>query len=134
MENGQITIGKLASATGVNLETIRYYERIGLMPKPSRTAGNRRDYDPSHIHRLSFIRRGRELGFTLDEIKALLALSEPARRSCADVSRIAGAHLEDVRAKIKHLRRLERILAETVSKCSGRKTPACPVLDMLGVV
>jgi MerR family mercuric resistance operon transcriptional regulator len=131
MAINSITIGKLAAAAGVNLETIRYYERIGLMPEPPRTASNQRDYEPSDIRRLSFIRRARELGFTLDEIRGLLALSKPGHRSCADVSQIAGAHLHDVRAKIKHLRKLERILSETVGKCSGRKVPACPVLDML---
>jgi MerR family transcriptional regulator, mercuric resistance operon regulatory protein len=126
-----LTIGKLADAAGVHLETIRYYERIGVMPKPARTTSGYRSYGVEHARRLSFIRRARELGFAIEEIKTLLALAEPGHRSCADVRLLAVARLSDVRAKISDLRRLERILARTVAQCSGDATPACPVLDML---
>jgi MerR family mercuric resistance operon transcriptional regulator len=127
-----LTIGRLAEAAGVNPETVRYYERIGLMPAPSRTPGGHRAYEDAHIRRLAFIRRARELGFGIDDIRALLALAEPARGSCAEVREIAQAHLEGVRAKLADLGRLERVLAETVSRCSGDPAPCCPVLDALG--
>ncbi len=126
-----MTIGRLAEETGVNLETVRYYERIGLMPQPDRTAGGHRSYSKAHASRLAFIRRARELGFGLGEIRALLALTEPGHRSCAEVQAIASAHLESVRAKLADLARLEHILADTVAKCSGDPSPPCPVLDML---
>lgn len=126
-----LTIGRLAELTGVHLETVRYYERIGLMPEPGRTAGGYRSYDSTHARRLSFIRRARELGFSIEEIKALLALAEPVQSSCAEVRTLTMSHLDDVRAKISDLRRLESILAKTVDRCSEAKTPTCPVLDML---
>lgn len=128
-----LTIGRLAAATGVNLETIRYYERIGLMPVPSRTPGGHRAYEDAHIRRLAFIRRARELGFGIDDIRALLALAEPAGGSCAEVREIAQAHLDNVRAKLADLGRLECVLAETVARCSGDPAPSCPVLEALGM-
>lgn len=126
-----LTIGKLAAATGVNLETIRYYERIALMPPPDRTQAGHRAYEAAHLRRLAFIRRARELGFSIEEIRALLALATPEDASCAKVREIAEAHLVDVRAKLADLARLERILAETLAECSGGSSPPCPVLDML---
>ncbi len=126
-----ITIGRLAEAAGVNLETVRYYESIKLMPPPARTGAGHRAYDPAHVQRLRFIRHARELGFGIDAIRALLMLTEPGHRSCAEVREVASAHLEEVRAKLAHLTRLEGILSETISRCSGEPTPACPVLDML---
>lgn len=126
-----LTIGKIARATGVHLETVRYYERIGLMPEPVRTAGGYRSYGSEHVRRLSFIRRARELGFGIKDIKALLALVQPSDASCATVKTLTSAHLDDVRAKISDLRRLESILARTVDQCSGGVSPTCPVLDML---
>ena len=126
-----LTIGKLADLTDVHLETIRYYERIGLMPEPGRTPGGYRSYGDGHVQRLAFIRRSRELGFNIEEIKMLLTLAEPGQASCAEVRALTMVHLEDVRAKIADLRRLESILADTVDQCSGNVTPACPVLEML---
>lgn len=127
-----LTIGKLAGLSGVNLETIRYYERIGIMPKPDRTEGGHRLYDAAHQRRLTFIRRGRELGFGLGAIRALLDLAEPGHRSCDEVQNIAAAHLGEVRTKIADLIRLEGILAQTVSRCdSHTSAPSCPVLEML---
>lgn len=129
---GGLTIGKLAARSGVNLETVRYYERIGLMPEPDRTEGGHRLYETTHQHRLAFIRRGRELGFSIEEIRALLELAETGNRSCQDVQAIAAAHLEDVRTKIADLTKLERILAVTVSRCaSDTAAPSCPVLEAL---
>lgn len=125
-----LTIGMLAKASGVHLETVRYYERIGLMPKPSRTASNYRNYGPEHVERLSFIRRAREVGFSIGGIKELLALAEPGRVSCVEVQTLTAGHLGEVRAKIADLRRLETILAGALERCVAG-TPACPVLDML---
>lgn len=126
-----LTVGKLAAAAGIHLETVRYYERIGLMPQPARTGSGYRSYDLHQVRRLSFIRRARELGFGIEEIRALLALAEPGRASCAEVRTMTLAHLDEVRARIADLRRLEGILSRTVEKCSGPVSPACPVLDML---
>ena len=132
MTMSPLTIGRLAAAAGVNLETVRYYERIKLMPPPARTASGHRAYEAAHIKRLTFIRRARELGFSIEEVRALLALAEPTRASCVEVREIARAHLQDVRTKLADLAKLERILAETVARCSGDPVPLCPVLDMLG--
>ena len=126
-----LTIGKLANGAGVNLETIRYYERIGLMPEPGRTRGGHRNYDVMHIRRLAFIRRARELGFTLDSIRALLELAEPRRSSCGEVRKIAAVHLESVRTKLTDLLKMEKLLAKTVAECSINDSPNCPVLEML---
>lgn len=126
-----LTIGRLAAAAGAHLETVRYYERIGLMPRPGRTDGGYRSYDAEHVRRLRFIRRARDLGFGIREIEALLALAEPAPASCAEVRALTMAHLREVRAKIADLRRLEKLLARTVAQCSGPEAPACPVVDML---
>ncbi len=128
-----LTIGRLAAAAGVNFETVRYYERIGLMPPPARTASRHRAYEAAHVRRLTFIRRARELGFSIEDIRALLALAEPSQASCAQAQEIAQAHLDDVRAKLADLAKLERILARTVARCSGGPAPSCPVLDMLDV-
>ncbi len=106
-----ISIGELSKHSGVNIETIRYYERIKMLPAPSRTASGRRVYGPTEKRTLAFIRRSRDLGFTLEEIRALLALGGPERAPCADVHKIAGAHLANVR--------------------SDGATPDCPVLDIL---
>lgn len=125
------TIGRLSSAAGVNLETVRYYERIGLMPPPARTASGHRVYEQAHLKRLAFIRRARELGFSIEDIRTLLALAEPSQVSCANVREIAQTHLEEVRAKLVDLTRLESILASTIARCSGDPAPSCPVLDML---
>jgi MerR family mercuric resistance operon transcriptional regulator len=128
---GQISIGKLSRLTGVNIETVRYYERIGMLPPPPRTASGRRVYDATHRRILAFIRRSRELGFTLEDIRALIRLGGPDKASCREVRDIAAHHLEDIRAKISDLRKLERLLAKTVARCSGQMVPDCPVLDIL---
>jgi MerR family mercuric resistance operon transcriptional regulator len=123
--------GQLAKEAGVNLETVRYYETIKLLPPPPRTEGGRRAYDSSHVQRLTFIRRSRELGFSIDEIRALLALSAPHQRSCAEVKDIASKHLAEVQSKLADLARLEAILAATISRCTGEAAASCPVLHML---
>ncbi len=128
-----LTIGGLSELTAVNIETIRYYERIRMLPAPPRTAGGRRIYDATHLRTLAFIRRSRELGFSLDEIRALIRLGGPAKASCRQVRDIAAHHLDDIRAKISDLRKLEKLLAKTVAQCTGTTAPDCPVLDILDV-
>jgi MerR family mercuric resistance operon transcriptional regulator len=126
-------IGELSRLSGVNIETIRYYERIKMVPAPQRTASGHRVYGAIELRMLSFIRRSRELGFSLNEIRALLRLGAPGKASCNEVKVIATHRLEDIRAKLSDLRKLERLLAKTVARCSGKKAPNCPVLDILDI-
>jgi MerR family transcriptional regulator, mercuric resistance operon regulatory protein len=128
-----IAIGELSRLTGVNIVTIRYYEKIKMLRPPPRTRGGRRVYGPGESRVLAFIRRGRELGFPLDDIRALLALGAPGKASCADVREIAKHHLDDIRSKIADLKKLERLLATTIAQCSGSTVPDCPVVSILGV-
>ena len=128
-----LSIGELSKLTGVNIETIRYYERIKMLPLPPRTAGGRRVYDPTHLRVLAFMRRSRELGFSLDEIRALIRLGGPEKASCRQVREMAAHHLDHIRAKITDLRKLERLLAKTVAQCTGTTAPVCPVLDILDI-
>jgi MerR family mercuric resistance operon transcriptional regulator len=124
-------IGVLSTETRVNIETIRYYERIGLMPKPPRTEGRHRIYDGSHLKRLTFIRRGRELGFSIHEIRDLLGLVRGHDLTCAEVKAMTDEHVAAIRAKIKDLRRLERVLNDLAARCHGREVPDCPILEAL---
>lgn len=128
-----LTIGKLSQLTGVNIETIRYYEKIGVLPAPPRAKSGRRVYGPTERRILAFVRRSRELGFSLDEVRALLRLGGPEKASCREVREIAADHLDDIRTKISDLRKLERLLAKTVAQCTGTTAPECPVLDVLDV-
>jgi len=128
-----LPIGELSRRTGVNIETIRYYERIKMLPTPARTEGGRRVYGPNELRTLAFIRRARELGFSLDDIRTLLNLGAPGQASCADVREIAAHHLDHIRAKISDLKKLERLLAKTIAQCSGNKVPDCPVVEILDV-
>jgi MerR family mercuric resistance operon transcriptional regulator len=128
-----LPIGELSKRSGVNIETIRYYERVNLLSPPPRTASGRWVYDSTDHRILVFIRRSRELGFSLDEIRALLRLGGPEKASCREVREIATHHLEDIRSKLHDLKKLERLLATTVSRCSGRTAPDCPVLDILDI-
>ncbi|WP_163265901.1 MerR family transcriptional regulator [Chelativorans alearense] len=122
---------ELARRTGCNLETIRYYEKIGLMPDPPRTASGYRVYGEGHVSRLLFILRARELGFAIDEIRGLLELVDSGAQTCAEVKERTERHLADIRAKIADLRRIEKILAATAAQCSGDRVPECPVLAAL---
>jgi MerR family mercuric resistance operon transcriptional regulator len=122
---------ELAKRTGCNLETIRYYEQIGLMPEPPRTAGGYRAYDHEHVKRLAFIRRSRELGFSLEEIRSLLRLVDGGNYTCAEVRDMTLQHSAEVRRKIADLRRLERSLKEMAAQCSGDTVPECPIIDVL---
>ena len=128
-----LTIGELSRLTGVHIETIRYYERVKMLPKPPRTAGGRRSYGPTHVRMLGFVRRSRELGFSHDGIRELLRLGGPGKAPCHHVRNIALGHLTTIRKKITDLRKLERLLAKTVAQCTGTMAPECPVLNILDV-
>ncbi|MDP8993912.1 MAG: helix-turn-helix domain-containing protein [Pseudomonadota bacterium] len=127
----RITRGELARLTGVNSETIRYLERIGILAAPERTEGGHRVYDEGHVRTLGFVRRARSLGFTPKEVQAILDLGGPGRAYCAEVRDIAAQHLEQVRAKMADLAQIERLLASTIEHCSGKAVPECAVIEML---
>ncbi|HBR40719.1 MAG TPA: MerR family transcriptional regulator [Sulfitobacter pontiacus] len=122
---------ELARRTGCNLETIRYYEKTGMMPDPPRTASGYRVYDEAHVSRLRFILRARELGFSIYGIRGLLDLVDGGTQTCAEVKERTERHLADVRAKIADLKRIEKVLAGTAAQCSGEEVPECPVLEAL---
>jgi MerR family mercuric resistance operon transcriptional regulator len=126
-----LSIGKLSKQSGVNIETIRYYEKIGVMPAPGRSAGGFRIYEPDHLKRLSFVRRGRLLGFSLDEIRSLLRLVDGHGHTCAEVHALMLSHLAEIRRKIRDLRRLQQAMAEMAARCSGESVPECPIVDAL---
>jgi len=126
-----VSIGELSRRTGVKVETIRYYEKIRMLPPPPRSPNGRRVYGAGEARILAFIRRTRELGFSLDDVRALLHLSAPGTASCRDVRQIASQHLERIRANIDDLAKLEGLLAKTIARCSGNTVPDCPVLDIL---
>jgi MerR family transcriptional regulator, mercuric resistance operon regulatory protein len=128
----RLTIGKLSKQTGVNIETIRYYERIGLVPAPPRSQGRQRLYDDLHRQRLAFIRRSRALGFSLNDTRDLLGLARGHDLTCAEVKALTEQHIADIRGKIRDLRRLNRVLSELARKCRGMTAPDCPILDVLG--
>src|SRR3546814_1987979 len=127
-----LTIGDLGKATNTKVETIRYYERIGLLPKPRRTAGNYRDYGSAELGRLSFIRRARDLGFSLDQVRALLRLSDDRSCDCADIDRIAEAHLHEVDRKLADLAALRRELKAVIVSCTGGIVADCRIIEALG--
>ena len=131
MRAADITIGELSKKTGVNIETVRYYERIGLMPDPIRTEGGHRLFDGEQVKRLSFIARSRQLGFSLKEIRTLMSLVDQGDYSCDEVNALTVRHLDNVRAKIADLQRLARTLEEISAKCEGGTTPECPIFEAL---
>ncbi len=126
-----LSIGALSKQSGVNIETIRYYEKIGVMPAPARSAGGYRMYTVDHLKRLGFVRRGRQLGFSLDELRGLLHLVDGHAYTCAEVHTLTLQHLTEVRRKIADLRRLERVLADMAAQCTEDQVPECPVIDAL---
>ena len=126
------SIGELGRRARCKVVTIRYYEQIGMIAKPSRSEGGHRVYQAHHLERLTFIRKARELGFSLEAVRSLLKLSDrPDTSPCADVDRLAVAHLEDVRAKIDDLRQLEIRLEQVLAGCSHTTVEDCQVLDAL---
>lgn len=125
-------IGELARTTSTKVETIRFYEKIGLLAAPARTAGNYRDYGSAHLARLSFIRRARDLGFTLDQVRELLALSDDREQSCSAVDGVARAHLAQIDQKIADLRALRRELDELIGQCRQGAISDCRIIEALG--
>ena len=126
-----IKIGELSRATGTNIETIRYYERIGLLPKPDRTGGNYRDYSPRHVARLNFVRHARGLGFDIADTHSLLDLAEDPDHDCAEADRIATGHLQAVRAKIARLEQLQAELTRMIAQCQGGQISDCRIIEAL---
>lgn len=126
-----LTIGELARRTGTRTETVRYYEKIGLLAPPGRTAGNYRAYGESDLARLSFIRRTRDLGFSIDQIRTLLALSDDRSRDCATIDEIATAHLHEIDRKLADLTALRQEIATLVASCEGGTIGECRILDAL---
>lgn len=133
MTGQNLTIGAVSKSTGCNIETMRYYERIGLVRQPPRTGGGHRVYGPDHVKELVFVLRCRELGFSIGEIRSLLRLAEGHEGTCEDVREIALDHADDVRRKVKDLRKMERRLRDMASKCSGGKSPIprCHIIETL---
>jgi Cu(I)-responsive transcriptional regulator len=131
MMKGTFSIGELARATGTKLETIRYYERIGLLPPPARTSGNYRAYAERHLARLSFIRRGRDLGFSLDDIRELLRLSDDRGQPCVKVDRIARVHLTEVERKLADLAALGAELRQLIDQCQHGTIAECRIIEAL---
>jgi DNA-binding transcriptional MerR regulator len=127
-----LTIGKLGEAAGVKVPTIRYYEQIGLLPEPDRSAGNQRLYGQSALDRLAFIRHARELGFPLDAIRDLLCLSDRPDQSCAAADVIARAQLAEVESRLARLTALKGELERMVVQCAGGRIADCRVIEVLG--
>lgn len=123
-------IGEVAKRTGCNIETIRYYERIGVIDPPPRK-GAYRDYSHTDLEHLRFVRRSRELGFSLQEVQALLSLATRADENCDQVQRIAEEHLTNVRARVADLKRMETALAALVERCDENRDGKCPVVMSL---
>jgi DNA-binding transcriptional MerR regulator len=126
-----LTIGRLARAADTKIETIRYYEKIGLLPVARRTAANYRSYSAEHLQRLGFIRRARELGFTINDVRELLKLAAHGERPCEEVDQLVGRHLAATERKIEALTRLRRELRETLSSCKGGHIAECRVIQAL---
>lgn len=128
----RMTIGALGEATGVGPDTIRYYERIGLLPAPARTAAGYRTYEREHLRRLNFIRRGRELGLPIEEVRELLSLAGDRLRPCARVDRLVQEHLHELDHRIAGLVQLRAALHELADRCrGGGKVAECGILEAL---
>ena len=128
--SARLAIGALAKSAGSRVETIRYYERIGLLAKPPRTSGGRRVYDAEAVRRFSFVRRARELGFSIEDIRALLALSS-SEVKCRDIQKLTVRHLDDVRQRISDLKRLEKKLSRAAEGCEKSGPGNCSVIEAL---
>ncbi|MEQ8246663.1 MAG: helix-turn-helix domain-containing protein [Alphaproteobacteria bacterium] len=126
-----MTRGQISKRTGCNAETIRYYERIGVIPPPKRSSAGHRRYSDNDADRVAFVLRSRELGFRLDQVRNLLSLADRGNDSCADVRAMTSAHVASIRSKINDLRRMERVLKDLVAKCEEGTVPACPIIESL---
>jgi DNA-binding transcriptional MerR regulator len=125
------SIGRLAALTGVKVPTIRFYEQIGIMPAPERTASDRRVYDDAALRRLSFVRHARQLGFDLDSIRSLLDLADEPERPCGEANVIAERHLNTVVKKIAQLEALKTELFRMTAECAGGRVSGCKVIEVL---
>lgn len=126
-----LPIGDLARRTEVKVPTIRYYEQIGLLPPPARTEGNQRRYGPSEVKRLNFIRHARELGFEIEDIRQLLALSEEPQESCHQVDSIARHHLDEIDLRIGRLEALRAELQRMVGECGHGRVCECRIIEVI---
>lgn len=126
-----MNIGEAAEATGVTAKMIRHYEQIGLIPQAGRTGAGYRVYGPRDLSTLSFIRRARDLGFSIAQIRDLLTLWQDRARASADVKRIAGAHIEEMREKMRLLQEMVHTLEHLSAHCQGNDRPDCPILEQL---
>lgn len=126
-----MSIGAVSKRTGCKIETIRYYERAGLLKPPARSQGGHRHYSEAALKRLTFILRARQLGFSLDRVRTLLALADGEGRTCDEVHQITIRHLQDVRAKQDDLKVMEKVLDEMVSRCADGTLPECPLIEEL---
>ena len=129
MDKADLTIPGVAREAGIGVETVRYYERRGLIRQPEKRSGAYRRYGSEHLQRIRFVKRAQELGFTLEEIEALLGLQDGANR--AQVRRVASARREQIRAKMADLRRIDRVLTHLLAECEAGKTPHCPIIESL---
>ncbi len=128
------TIGELSRRADCNIETVRYYERIDIMPQPARNSGGHRLYDEEALKRLVFVRRCRALGFTLDQVRDLLHFVDRGDYTCADVKDMTVAHRAEMRRKITDLERMDQVLADMAKSCEGGRVPECPIIDALFAV
>lgn len=124
-------IGELARRTGCKVQTIRYYEEIGVMPPAVRAANNRRIYDDTHLERLTFIRHSRDLGFSLDDVRSLLGFTDQPNRPCDEVDAIARNHLDEIERKIVSLQLLESELKRMIEQCAGGTVSDCRIIKVL---
>ena len=131
MATADFTIGDLARSTATKVETVRYYERIGLMPTTARTAGNYRAYARAHVERLSFIRRARALGFSIEQVRELLSLADDRSRPCAAVDELARTHLAAVERKLADLAALGRELEALLGQCHRGTIAECRIIQAL---
>ncbi len=132
MDTEKLKTGEVAAKAGVNVQTLRYYERRGLLKEPERRSSGYREYEPDAVRLVRFIKRSQELGFTLKEIEELLRFREDRRASCADVRAAAQAKIEDIERKVENLRAMKRALAVLVKSCSSEgSTRECPILEAL---
>jgi MerR family copper efflux transcriptional regulator len=129
-ERTAMNISDAAERAGLPAKTIRYYEEIGLVV-PNRGANGYRDFSPEDVHMLTFLKRARDLGFSIEDCRALLGLYSDRNRAAEDVRAIARKHLDEIEAKIAQLNEMHRTLAHLVANCSGGDRPACPILDSL---
>lgn len=130
----EYTIGELSRLSQVKVETIRYFEKIGILPHPPRNDSGYRVYSLPHLQRLSFIRRSRELGFSQAEVRKLLTLVDEHSYTCGEVRKVTSDHLLTVRKNIRDLQLLEKALADMVSECDGGDIPDCPIVDILSAL